>query len=125
MRQFVAGVERDALGVAVLRGVRPDQQLVKVVNDQLVQLMGGQQEDLVDPKDGPQVGAGGPAPAQGTAKHTPPGTTCHTPVGLEQTTPRSLQRFVPGDEAPPAVTRSLPAQLRGVFCRTRPCKPPP
>ena len=56
VRQFVASVERDALGVAVLKGVRPDQQLVKVVNDQLIQLMGGQQEDLVDPKDGPQVG---------------------------------------------------------------------
>ena len=56
VRQFVASVERDALGVKVLRGVRPDQQLVKVVNDQLIQLMGGQQEDLVDPKDGPQVG---------------------------------------------------------------------
>ena len=57
VRQFVASVERDALGVAVLKGVRPDQQLVKVVNDQLIALMGGQQEDLVDPKDGPQVGA--------------------------------------------------------------------
>ncbi len=60
MRQFVASVERDALGVAVLKGVRPDQQLVKVVNDQLIQLMGGQQEDLVDPKDGPQVNSAFP-----------------------------------------------------------------
>ena len=58
MRQFVAEVEREALGVAVLRGVRPDQQLVKVVNDQLVRLMGGQAEDLVDPKEGPQVCVG-------------------------------------------------------------------
>ena len=55
VRQFVGEVEREALGVAVLRGVRPDQQLVKVVNDQLVALMGGQAEDLVDPKEGPQV----------------------------------------------------------------------
>ena len=56
VRQFVKSVEEKALGVKVLKGVRPDQQLVKVVNDQLVELMGGQQEDLNDPKDGPQVG---------------------------------------------------------------------
>ena len=55
MRQFVASVEAAALGVKVVKGVRPDQQLVKVVNDELVRLMGGQQEDLVDPKNGPQV----------------------------------------------------------------------
>ena len=55
MRQFVKSVEETALGVKVLKGVRPDQQLVKVVNDQLIQLMGGQQEDLNDPKEGPQV----------------------------------------------------------------------
>ena len=55
VRQFVKSVEETALGTKVLKGVRPDQQLVKVVNDQLVELMGGQQEDLNDPKDGPQV----------------------------------------------------------------------
>ena len=55
VRQFVASVEAAALGVKVVKGVRPDQQLVKVVNDELIRLMGGQQEDLVDPKDGPQV----------------------------------------------------------------------
>jgi hypothetical protein len=55
VRKFVASVEAAALGVKVVKGVRPDQQLVKVVNDELVRLMGGQQEDLVDPKDGPQA----------------------------------------------------------------------
>ena len=55
VRQFVKSVEEKALGVKVLKGVRPDQQLVKVVNDQLIELMGGQQEDLNDPKEGPQV----------------------------------------------------------------------
>ena len=48
-------VEESALGIKVVKGVKPDQQLVKVVNDELVALMGGKQEDLVDPKDGPQV----------------------------------------------------------------------
>ena len=55
VRQFVKSVEEKALGVKVLKGVRPDQQLVKVVNDQLVELMGGQQEGLNDPRDGPQA----------------------------------------------------------------------
>lgn len=52
MRRFVGRVEQAALGVKVLKGVRPDQQLVKVVNDQLVELMGGQQEGLVEVKPG-------------------------------------------------------------------------
>ena len=55
MRQFVKKVEETALGVKVIKGVRPDQMLVRVVSDELVQLMGGQKEDLVDPDDGPQV----------------------------------------------------------------------
>ena len=55
VRQFVKKVEETALGVKVIKGVRPDQMLVRVVNDELVQLMGGQKEDLVDPDDGPQV----------------------------------------------------------------------
>ncbi|CAI5995225.1 unnamed protein product [Closterium sp. NIES-65] len=41
VRRFVREVTERAVGVDVIRGVRPDQQLVKVVNDQLVALMGG------------------------------------------------------------------------------------
>ena len=79
VRQFVKSVEEKALGVKVLKGVRPDQQLVKVVNDQLVELMGGQQEDLVDPKDGPQAG------------HPP----CHPPCLLQRAGPlQALKRFL-------------------------------
>lgn len=48
-------VEEKALGVQVIKGVKPDQMLVRVVNDELVALMGGQKEDLVDPDSGPQV----------------------------------------------------------------------
>lgn len=55
VRQFVKGVEEKALGIRVVKGVSPDQQLVKVVNDQLVELMGGQQAELHVPTDGPQV----------------------------------------------------------------------
>ena len=56
MRRFVARVEEKALGIKVLKGVKPDQQLVKVVNDQLVELMGGKAEGLVETRPGtPQV----------------------------------------------------------------------
>ena len=41
VRRFVKRVEEAAIGVEVVRGVTPDQQLVKVVADELVQLMGG------------------------------------------------------------------------------------
>lgn len=55
MRQFVKRVEEKALGVVVITGVKPEQMLVRVVNDELVELMGGQKEGLNDPDDGPQV----------------------------------------------------------------------
>ncbi len=55
VRQFVKRVEEKALGVRVIKGVKPEQMLVRVVNDELVELMGGQKEGLNDPDDGPQV----------------------------------------------------------------------
>ncbi len=56
MRRFVARVEERALGTAVLKGVKPEQQLVKVVNDSLIDLMGGKASGLVEGGPGrPQV----------------------------------------------------------------------
>ena len=55
VRGFVKRVEEKALGVKVIKGIQPSQQLVKVVNDELISLMGSKQEDLVDPSRGPQV----------------------------------------------------------------------
>lgn len=55
VRNFIKKVEESALGVQVIKGVKPDQQLVKVVNDQLIELMGGEKQELVEPKKGPQV----------------------------------------------------------------------
>ena len=55
MRTFIKKVEESALGVQVIKGIKPDQQLVKVVNDQLIDLMGGQKQELVEPKKGPQA----------------------------------------------------------------------
>lgn len=55
VRKFVKQVQETALGIKVVKGVTPDQQLVKVVSDQLIELMGGEQQDLVKPAKGPQV----------------------------------------------------------------------
>ena len=55
MRKFVKQVEETALGVKVVKGIKPNEQLVKVVSDQLIELMGGEQQDLVKPARGPQV----------------------------------------------------------------------
>ena len=56
VRRFVARVEERALGTTVLKGVKPEQQLVKVVNDALIDLMGGKASGLVEGGPGrPQV----------------------------------------------------------------------
>ncbi|XP_038986687.1 signal recognition particle 54 kDa protein, chloroplastic-like [Phoenix dactylifera] len=55
VRRFVQSVGEQAVGVGLIRGVRPDQQLVKIVRDELVQLMGGEVSDLVFAKSGPTV----------------------------------------------------------------------
>ncbi|XP_062198090.1 signal recognition particle subunit SRP54, chloroplastic-like [Phragmites australis] len=55
VRRFIESVSEKVVGTDVIRGVRPDQQLVKVVNDELVQLMGGEVSDLVFAKSGPTV----------------------------------------------------------------------
>ncbi|KAJ3703585.1 hypothetical protein LUZ61_007290 [Rhynchospora tenuis] len=55
VRRFVQSVTDRAIGADLIRGVRPDQQLVKIVHDELVQLMGGEVSDLVFAKSGPTV----------------------------------------------------------------------
>ncbi|KAL5710629.1 signal-recognition-particle GTPase [Ranunculus cassubicifolius] len=54
-RRFVQSVSEQAVGVGVIRGVKPDQQLVKIVNDELTKLMGGEVSELVFAKSGPTV----------------------------------------------------------------------
>jgi signal recognition particle subunit SRP54 len=72
VRRFVKRVEEEALGSAVTKGVTPDQQLVKVVYDQLKDLMGGSQAALTVPAGGdPQVVL--MAGLQGTGKTTAAG----------------------------------------------------
>ncbi|XP_024626968.1 signal recognition particle 54 kDa protein, chloroplastic isoform X2 [Medicago truncatula] len=55
VRRFVQSVTDQAVGVGVTRGVKPDQQLVKIVHDELVQLMGGEVSELTFAKTGPTV----------------------------------------------------------------------
>ncbi|KAL6998044.1 signal-recognition-particle GTPase [Sarracenia purpurea var. burkii] len=55
VRRFVQAVSEQAVGVGLIRGVRPDQQLVKIVHDELVKLMGGEVSELVFAKSGPTV----------------------------------------------------------------------
>ena len=72
VRRFVTRVQESALGAKVTKGVRPDQQLVKVVYDQLQELMGGSQAELIVPSGGdPQVVL--MAGLQGTGKTTAAG----------------------------------------------------
>jgi signal recognition particle subunit SRP54 len=46
VKEFVAGVRERALGGDVLNGVQPGQQIVKVVHDQLVEVLGGERHQL-------------------------------------------------------------------------------
>ncbi|KAM7464241.1 hypothetical protein LguiA_032362 [Lonicera macranthoides] len=55
VRRFVQTVSEQAVGVGVIRGVKPDQQLVKIVRDELVKLMGGEVSELVFANSGPTV----------------------------------------------------------------------
>lgn len=45
-KQFVADVKNAALGQEVLESLTPGQQIIKIVNDQLTELMGGRNEGL-------------------------------------------------------------------------------
>ncbi|KAL0736656.1 hypothetical protein Bca4012_012866 [Brassica carinata] len=55
VRRFVQSVSDQAVGMGVVRGVKPDQQLVKIVHDELVKLMGGEVSELQFSKSGPTV----------------------------------------------------------------------
>jgi signal recognition particle subunit SRP54 len=52
VKQFVDQVRERALGEEVLKGLNPGQQLVKVVNEELIELLGGEQQgiDLKGPR---------------------------------------------------------------------------
>ncbi|MGB3135920.1 MAG: signal recognition particle protein [Nodosilinea sp.] len=68
IKDFIAQVKEDALGLEVVKGVSPDQQFIKVVNDELVRLMGDTNAPLADSPTKPTVVL--MAGLQGTGKTT-------------------------------------------------------
>jgi signal recognition particle subunit SRP54 len=54
VKEFMDKVTAKALGEKVMRSITPDQQFIKIVNDELVELLGGQKSDL-DLKSRPAV----------------------------------------------------------------------
>jgi signal recognition particle subunit SRP54 len=68
VKEFVAQVKESALGAEVLKGVSPDQQFIKIVNDELVKLMGETNAPLADVAEKPTVVL--MAGLQGTGKTT-------------------------------------------------------
>jgi signal recognition particle subunit SRP54 len=55
VKEFTAAVKERSLGQDVLESLNPGQQVVKIVSDELTQLMGGAGRDLVFAKPGPTV----------------------------------------------------------------------
>jgi len=55
VRGFIKRIESRAIGTNVIKGVKPDQQLVKFVNDELLELMGAQMVPLEQAAQGPTV----------------------------------------------------------------------
>ncbi|HEV2037325.1 MAG TPA: signal recognition particle protein, partial [Candidatus Eremiobacteraceae bacterium] len=54
-RDFIAGVRTEAVGEAVLKSVTPGQQVVKIVHDHLVELLGGENEGISPAAEPPTV----------------------------------------------------------------------
>src|SRR5699024_5800281 len=55
VRTFTAAVRERALGEEVSKALNPAQQVVKIVNDELVQVLGGEARDLNWSKNPPTV----------------------------------------------------------------------
>ncbi|MBE9213180.1 signal recognition particle protein [Plectonema cf. radiosum LEGE 06105] len=68
VKEFISEVEAKAQGAEVLSGVRPDQQFIKIVNDELVRVMGETNVPLVQAEVAPTVVL--MAGLQGTGKTT-------------------------------------------------------
>jgi signal recognition particle subunit SRP54 len=68
VKQFVADVQEKALGAEVVQGVNPDQQFIKIVHDELVDLMGETNVPLAKTEEPPTIVL--MAGLQGTGKTT-------------------------------------------------------
>lgn len=45
VKQFVANVKEQAIGQNVIKGINPAQQVVKIVNDAMIEMLGGEEDD--------------------------------------------------------------------------------
>ena len=68
VKDFVAAVETNAQGAAVIAGVRPDQQFIEIVHNELVRVMGGDNAPLANAATAPTIIL--MAGLQGTGKTT-------------------------------------------------------
>ena len=68
VKEFVAEVEQKALGAEVISGVRPDQQFIEIVHNELVEIMGGSNAPLANADTAPTIIL--MAGLQGTGKTT-------------------------------------------------------
>ncbi|MEO1765241.1 MAG: signal recognition particle receptor subunit alpha, partial [Cyanobacteria bacterium J06629_18] len=68
VKEFISEVETKALGAEVLKGVRPGEQFIKIVHDELVKVMGETNVPLVQAEESPTIVL--MAGLQGTGKTT-------------------------------------------------------
>ncbi|MEH1921622.1 signal recognition particle protein [Nostoc sp.] len=68
VKDFISEVEAKAQGAEVITGVRPDQQFIKIVHDELVQVMGEENVPIVEAQEQPTIIL--MAGLQGTGKTT-------------------------------------------------------
>ncbi len=68
VKDFISEVETKAQGAEVISGVRPDQQFIKIVHDELVEVMGDENVPLVEAQEQPTIVL--MAGLQGTGKTT-------------------------------------------------------
>ncbi len=107
VRSFIAGIQERARGAEVSRALNPAQQIVKIVNDELVRILGGQTRRLRFAKNPPTVIM--LAGLQGTGKTTLAGKLArwlreqrHTPllVAADLQRPNAVQQLqVVGERA--------------------------
>jgi signal recognition particle subunit SRP54 len=99
-RDFIADIEQEAIGVAVLRSVEPSQQIVKIVHDKLVKLLGDKTAEL-------QISDRSPAVImicglQGSGK-----TTLSAKLGLQYKKKNKKVLLVAADPYRPAAIKQL------------------
>lgn len=75
VRQFVAAIKEKSLGVTVTKGLKPGQQVVRIVHDELVEILGGETRELHFAQRGPTIFM--LAGLQGAGKTTLAGKLAH------------------------------------------------